>query len=58
MDVIAAFLARVLRMCLSRPCTDFLPIGQAVRAPYKTRNQFRLNWLQACKRSVIADNGK
>ena len=44
MDVIAAFFARVLRMCLSRPCTGFLPIWQEVRATDKTRNQLRIAW--------------
>jgi len=43
MCVIAAFFARVLRICLGRPGTGFLLIRQEVRTICKTRNQLLLS---------------
>jgi hypothetical protein len=46
MGVIAAFFARLLRMCPGRLFTGFLLIRQEVRAMFKTCNQLTGNWLR------------
>ena len=43
--MIAAFFARVLRICLGRPGTGFLLIRQEVRTICKTRNQLLILWV-------------